>query len=171
MTANWLKHKLSHGEQMAPTSGCISAGSRPCTAQTQGPTPLTLNSNIIRTSLSFHYRGVKRSWQERRLEAQSMSVNLLITASPRNELCLYGSCIPNTRFHGAKPHMRQRPKQNANINNSAKNWPILMPIIPILSRICSVYSNADLENQFLSSCPNLSVWSLRFRVIYQCFYL
>ena len=52
----------------------------------------------------------------------------------------------------SKPHTMQRPKQNANINNSAKNWPILMPIIPILSRICSVYSNANLENQFLSSC-------------------
>jgi hypothetical protein len=98
---------------MAPTSGCISAGSRPCTAQTQGPTPLTLNSNIIRTSQSFIREASSALDKNDGFEAESMSVNLLITASPRNELCLYGSCIPNTRFHGAKP---QRPKQNANIN-------------------------------------------------------
>jgi hypothetical protein len=34
-----------------------------------------------------------------------------------------------TRFHGAKPHMKQCPKQNANINNSTKNQPILMKLI------------------------------------------
>jgi hypothetical protein len=33
-----------------------------------------------------------------------------------------------TRFYGAKPHMKQRPKQNANINNSTKNRPILMKL-------------------------------------------